>query len=158
MIALARPRRQKDTEVTNERAAHGRIGRTTLIRRETLAQAKPCRFDILRTGVQEAIEAIVEPRRREILRLVRDEEMTAGRIAAHFDVTRQAISQHLRVLYDAGLVSERRDGTRRIYRARPEGLIVLRAFLDAFWSDRLETLKREVEAEEKSRAANRDQH
>ena len=107
-------------------------------------------------GVQAAIEAIVEPRRREILRLVRDEEMAAGRIAAHFDVTRQAVSQHLRVLHGAGLVSERRDGTRRIYRVRPEGLIELRAFLDDFWSDRLEKLKREVEAEEKSRAANRD--
>jgi len=107
-------------------------------------------------GVQAAIEAIVEPRRREILRLVRDQEMTAGRIAAHFDVTRQAISQHLRVLHGAGLVSERRDGTRRIYRVRPEGLVELRAFLDDFWSGRLESLKREVEAEERSRAANRD--
>ena len=102
------------------------------------------------------IEAIAEPRRREILQLVRDEEMTAGRIAAHFDVTRQAISQHLRVLHGARLVSERRDGTRRLYRVRPEGLIELRAFLDDFWSDRLETLKREVEAEEKSRAAKRN--
>jgi len=106
--------------------------------------------------VQAAIEAIVEPRRREILRLVRDEEMAAGRIAAHFDVTRQAISQHLRVLHGAGLVSERRDGPRRIYRVRPEGLVELRTFLDDFWSDRLEKLKREVEAEEKSRGANRD--
>ena len=106
--------------------------------------------------MQAAIDAIVEPRRREILRLVRDEEMTAGGIAGHSDVTRQAISQHLRVLHGAGLVSERRDGTRRIYRVRPEGLIELRAFLDDFWSDRLEKLKREVEAEEKSRAANRD--
>ena len=107
--------------------------------------------------MQAAIEAIVEPRRRAILRLVRDEEMAAGRIAAHFDVTRQAISQHLRVLHGAGLVSERRDGTRRIYRVRPEGLNELRAFLDDFWSGRLEKLKREVESEEKSRAANRDQ-
>jgi DNA-binding transcriptional ArsR family regulator len=103
--------------------------------------------------VQAAIEAIVEPRRREILRLVRDQEMTAGTIAAHFDVTRQAISQHLRVLHSAGLVSQRRDGARRIYRVQPEGLLELRAFLDDFWSDRLDKLKREVEAEEKSRAA-----
>jgi DNA-binding transcriptional ArsR family regulator len=108
------------------------------------------------TGVQAALEAIVEPRRREILRLVRDQEMTAGRIAAHFDVTRQAISQHLRVLHGAGLVSERRDGTRRIYRVRPEGLLELREFLDDFWSDRLQKLKREAEAEEKSRAAKRN--
>ena len=87
---------------------------------------------------------------------MRDEELTAGRIAAHFDVTRQAISQHLRVLHGAGLVSERRDGTRRIYRVRPEGLIELRAFLDDFWKDRLEQLKREVEAEENRRAPSRD--
>ena len=87
---------------------------------------------------------------------MRGEEMTAGTIAAHFDVTRQAISQHLRVLHGAGLVSERRDGARRIYRVRPEGLVELRTFLDDFWSDRLEKLKREVEAEEKSRAGNRD--
>ena len=87
---------------------------------------------------------------------MRDEELTAGRIAAHFDVTRQAISQHLRVLHGAGLVSERRDGTRRIYRVRPEGLIELRAFLDDFWKDRLEQLKREVEAEENRRAASGD--
>jgi DNA-binding transcriptional ArsR family regulator len=112
--------------------------------------------DILPSDVQAAIEAIVEPRRREILRLVRDEEMTAGRIATHFDVTRQAISQHLGVLRGAGLVSERRDGTRRIYRVRPEGLTELRAFLDDFWSDRLEKLKHEIEAEEKGRGANRD--
>jgi DNA-binding transcriptional ArsR family regulator len=112
--------------------------------------------DILPSAVQAAIEAIVEPRRREILRLVRDEEMTAGRIATHFDVTRQAISQHLGVLRSAGLVSERRDGTRRIYRVRPEGLTELRAFLDDFWSDRLKKLKHEIEAEEKSRGANRD--
>jgi len=75
----------------------------------------------------------------------------SGRIAAHFDVTRQAVSQHLRILHDAGLVSERRDGTRRIYRARPEGLAELRAFLDEFWSERLEALKREVEAEHRRR-------
>ncbi len=87
---------------------------------------------------------------------MRDEEMTAGKIATHFEVTRQAISQHLRVLHGAGLVSERRDGTRRIYRVRPEGLIELRAFLDDFWSDRLEKLKREVEAEEDRRGTSRN--
>src|SRR5213075_3170906 len=94
--------------------------------------------------------------RRAILRLVRDEEMTAGRIAGHFDVTRQAVSQHLRILHGAGLVSERRDGTRRIYRARPEGLTELRAFLDEFWSERLEALRREAEAEQRRRVADRD--
>jgi DNA-binding transcriptional ArsR family regulator len=101
--------------------------------------------------VQAALEAIVEPRRREILRLVRDRELAAGQIAAHFDVTRQAISQHLGTLRDAGLVTERREGTRRIYRARPEGLSQVRAFLDEFWGPRLKALKREAEAEHKSR-------
>jgi len=101
--------------------------------------------------LQAAIDAIAEPRRREILGLVRDRELAAGEIAAHFDVTRQAVSQHLRNLRDAGLVSERRDGTRRIYRARPEGLTELRAFLDDFWGEHLEILKREVEAHHRSR-------
>ena len=70
-----------------------------------------------------ALKAIAAPRRREILSLVRADELSAGEIAAHFDVTRPAISQHLTVLKEAGLVSERRNGTRRLYKARPEGLI-----------------------------------
>ena len=99
---------------------------------------------------QEVIEAIAEPRRREILRLVRDAEMPAGEIAARFsDVTRPAISQHLRVLREAGLVGERRDGTRRLYRARPEGFASLREFLGSFWDERLGVLKREAESEER---------
>ena len=101
--------------------------------------------------LQAALDALAEPRRRDILRLVRDQEMAAGQIAAHFEVTRQAVSQHLRNLCDAGLMSERRDGTRRIYRARPEGLIELRAFLDDFWGERLDALKREIEADQRSR-------
>ena len=103
------------------------------------------------------LDAIAEPRRRDILRLVRDRALPAGEIAAHFDVTRPAISQHLRVLKDAGLVSERRDGTRRWYRARPEGLAELREFLAEYWQDGLEALKREAEREERSRGkARRD--
>jgi len=101
--------------------------------------------------MEAALKAIAEPRRRAILILVRGGELSAGEIAAHFDVTRQAVSQHLRNLRDAGLVSERRDGTRRIYRARPEGLTELRAFLDDFWGEHLEILKREVEAHHRSR-------
>jgi DNA-binding transcriptional ArsR family regulator len=71
--------------------------------------------------MEAALKAIAEPRRRQILLLVREGEMTAGEIASHFEVTRPAISQHLTVLKEAGLVSERRDGTKRIYRFRPEG-------------------------------------
>jgi DNA-binding transcriptional ArsR family regulator len=99
--------------------------------------------------VEAAARAIAEPRRRAILRLVRDDELSSGEIASHFDVTRPAISQHLSVLKEAGLVSERRNGTRRLYRARPEGLAELRAFLDELWGARLQALKREAEREEK---------
>jgi DNA-binding transcriptional ArsR family regulator len=110
--------------------------------------------------MQSAIQAISEPRRREILRLVRDREMPAGEIASRFDVTRTAISQHLTILKNAGLVTERREGTRRLYRARPEGLADLQAFLDGFWEDRLGRLKSEVEQEKKrgraARAARRN--
>lgn len=75
--------------------------------------------------------------------------MSAGEIASHFDVTRSAVSQHLRVLKDAGLLAERRKGTRRIYRMRPEGLAELREFIDGFWDVQLSALKREAEAEER---------
>ena len=99
--------------------------------------------------VEAALKAIAAPHRLRILRLVRDEELSAGEIAAHFDVTRPAVSQHLSVLKEAGLVNERRNGTRRLYRARPEGLVELRAFLDELWGERLEALKREAEREER---------
>jgi DNA-binding transcriptional ArsR family regulator len=99
--------------------------------------------------VEAALRAIAEPRRRQILRLVRDAEMSAGEIASHFDVTRSAVSQHLRVLKDAGLLAERRNGTRRIYRIRPEGLAELREFIDGLWEVKLAALKRVAEAEER---------
>ena len=98
-----------------------------------------------------ALRAIAEPRRREILRLVRRRELPAGAIAAHFAVTRPAISQHLRVLREAGLVDERRDGTRRLYRARPDTVEELRRFLDDFWTDRLERLRDAAEAKQRDK-------
>jgi DNA-binding transcriptional ArsR family regulator len=101
--------------------------------------------------VEAALKAIAAPRRRQILRLVRDDELSAGEIASNFDVTRPAVSQHLNVLKEAGLVSERRNGTRRLYRARPEGLAELRDFLEEFWDVRLEALKREAEKEERKK-------
>lgn len=91
------------------------------------------------------MRAIADPGRRQILALVRDRERAAGEIAAQFDVSWPAISQQLRVLREAGLVSERREGTKRFYRARPEGLREVRSFLDGFWDERLEILKQEVE-------------
>ena len=103
------------------------------------------------------LKAIVEPRRREILRLIRHAELSAGEIADHFDVTRPAISQHLGVLEAVGLVTMRRAGTKRLYRARPEGLTELRTFLSEFWDDRLQQLGRVAEAEAaEARKAGRD--
>jgi DNA-binding transcriptional ArsR family regulator len=99
--------------------------------------------------VQAVLEALVEPRRREILRLVRDGELTAGAIAGRFpDVARPTVSQHLRVLRSAGLVVERREGTRRFYRARPDALAELHAFVGEFWDARLAALKETLEEEE----------
>jgi DNA-binding transcriptional ArsR family regulator len=98
--------------------------------------------------VEAALKAIAAPRRRLILTLVRDGELSAGEIAGYFDVTRPAVSQHLNVLKEAGLVTERRNGTRRLYRARPEGLAQLKAFLEEFWEERLDALKAEAEREE----------
>ena len=98
--------------------------------------------------MEAALRAIAEPRRRTILRLVGSEEMSAGEIASHFDITRPAVSQHLTVLKHAGLLEERREGTRRLYRARPEGLEDVRGFIETFWDGRLERLRLAAEHEE----------
>ena len=96
-----------------------------------------------------ALRALAEPHRLKILLLVQDAELPAGEIATHFDVTRPAISQHLRVLKTAGLLTERRRGTQRLYRARPEGLAEVREYLNEFWEGRLRRLGRAAEAEER---------
>jgi DNA-binding transcriptional ArsR family regulator len=98
-------------------------------------------------ATDEALRALAEPRRRAILRLVARDEVAAGEIAAAFDVTRTAVSQHLTVLKNAGLLAERRDGTRRLYRARPEGLAGLRQFLDEMWGSSLDMARGLVEAD-----------
>jgi DNA-binding transcriptional ArsR family regulator len=96
------------------------------------------------------LRALAEPRRREILRLVWQQELPAGEIASQFAVSRPAISQHLTVLKDAGLIVERRDGTRRLYRARPEQVASVLAFLQSFWVESLAALKQAAEAEAQS--------
>jgi DNA-binding transcriptional ArsR family regulator len=102
--------------------------------------------------VDAALKALAEPRRREILRLVWSRELAASEIAEHFsEVTRSAISQHLGVLKAADLVRERRDGTRRLYRARPEEMARLRAFLDDYWTTGLERLRDVAEAAERDK-------
>ena len=99
-----------------------------------------------------ALKALAEPRRREILRLVWRQEMAATDIADHFhDVTRSAISQHLGVLKSANLVTERRDGTRRLYRAQQDEIKKLRRFLDDYWTTGLERLRDVAEAAQREK-------
>ena len=100
------------------------------------------------------MRAIAEPRRRAILNLINTVELPAGEIASHFDVTRPAISQHLRVLLNAELVTVRKEATRLLYRTRPEGLAELRDYLESFWSDSMELLKSAAEAEQRRTEAN----
>jgi DNA-binding transcriptional ArsR family regulator len=92
------------------------------------------------------LKAIAAPRRQEILRLVWNQERAAGDIAQHFDVSRPAISKHLRILREAGLLDERRKGTQRLYSARAEPLLELRRFLDSFWDEGLQAIKQAAEA------------
>ena len=97
----------------------------------------------------DALQVIAEPRRREILRIVWDEEASAGEIAARFDVSFPAVSQHLAVLRRAGFVRVRRDGTRRLYMADRERLGDLAAVLQRMWAtslDELAALAEEAEA------------
>jgi DNA-binding transcriptional ArsR family regulator len=91
--------------------------------------------------IVEAAAAIADPIRRRVLELVRDRELPAGELARQFDVSRPAVSRHLRVLREAGLVHERREGRLRLYRADPEPLAELRDWLARYWDDRLAALK-----------------
>jgi DNA-binding transcriptional ArsR family regulator len=97
----------------------------------------------------DAVQVVSEPHRREILRLVWTDELAAGDIAARFDLTFGAISQHLGVLRDAGFVRMRRAGNQRFYRADREHLGPLAKALEAMWSDALDRLAAAVEDEAK---------
>ena len=101
---------------------------------------------MLDTVSDAAFQALAEPRRRAILRLLRDRPRSVNEITGHFDVTQQAISQHLKVLKDAGLVAVRPHGQQRLYVVRPEGLDGLRDFLAEFWPGHLQRLKHAVES------------
>jgi DNA-binding transcriptional ArsR family regulator len=102
-----------------------------------------------------ALKAIAEPRRRQILRLVWGGELSAGEIAEHFEVSRPAISQHLRVLKEADLLEERREGTKRLYRARITTVEQLQRFLDDYWTGGLDRLRDVAEAAETAKQATR---
>jgi len=106
-------------------------------------------------AVDTALRALAEPRRREILKLVKNRERTATDIATHFPISRPAISQHLKALEEAQLVTVRLDGTRRWYRARPEGLVEVRGWVESMWADGLRDLKRAAEHETGTRATAR---
>jgi DNA-binding transcriptional ArsR family regulator len=99
--------------------------------------------------IEKAIHALSEPRRRDILYLVRDGELTSSAIASHFDITAPAVSQHLKVLEDSGLVVVRREGTKRYYQLRREGFAELKQYIDRFWDDSLMRLKEAAEEEER---------
>jgi DNA-binding transcriptional ArsR family regulator len=98
-------------------------------------------------GTDAVLRALADPNRRDIIRLIHDTELPAGQIAAHFTLTQQAVSQHLAVLKKAGLLDERREGTRRLYRFHSDALTPVRELLDEFWPDALQRLKRVVERE-----------
>jgi DNA-binding transcriptional ArsR family regulator len=92
------------------------------------------------------LDALGDPTRRAVLELLRDGPRAVGDIAAELPVSRPAVSQHLRVLRGAGLVDDRREGTRHLYRVEPEGLNVLRTYLESFWHERLAAYKAAAEA------------
>jgi DNA-binding transcriptional ArsR family regulator len=92
-----------------------------------------------------ALRALAEPNRRAILEVVRERPQSVGEIAERFDISQQAISQHLRVLRDAGLVEEQRQGTRHLFAVRPEGFEAVHEFLARFWGGHLGQLKQAAE-------------
>src|SRR5919204_4617358 len=95
-----------------------------------------------------ALQALGDPTRRAVLEHLRDGPHAVGEIAARLPVSRPAVSQHLRVLKEAGLVTERQNGTRRLYRVDPDGLAELREYLEGFWEEALASFKAAAEAEE----------
>lgn len=95
-----------------------------------------------------AFQALAEPHRRAILRLLREQPRSVGDIAGQFQITQQAVSQHLKVLKDAGLVEARPQGQRRLYVVRPEGLAGVHDFLADFWPGSLDRLKQAVESDD----------
>ncbi|WP_222127384.1 helix-turn-helix transcriptional regulator [Bacillus sp. X1(2014)] len=99
--------------------------------------------------IEKVLHALAEPRRRDILYLVRDGELTSSAIASHFDISAPAISQHLKVLEQSGLVVVRRDGTKRYYGIRRDGFTELKQYIDRFWDDSLLRLKEAAEEEER---------
>ena len=96
------------------------------------------------------MDALGDPTRRAIFEQLRSGARSVGEIAAELPVSRPAVSQHLRVLKEAGLVTERRNGTRRLYRVDPDGLGELRRYVEDYWTEALAAFKAEAERERRS--------
>jgi DNA-binding transcriptional ArsR family regulator len=88
-----------------------------------------------------ALKALAEPNRRAILTLVAGEARPVGEIAGHLSITPQAVSRHLKVLHEAGLVDERREGTRHLFAVNPDGFAAVQEFLASFWAEHLGSLR-----------------
>jgi DNA-binding transcriptional ArsR family regulator len=99
---------------------------------------------------QSALTALADPTRRHVFERLRGGPKSVGRIAHGMPVSRPAVSQHLKVLKQAGLVGDRAVGTRRVYYIDPKGLAAIRSWLDQFWEDALQSFKAEVEKKDVS--------
>ena len=97
------------------------------------------------TNDRSAVAVLAEPTRLAIFELLADGPRPVGELAAQLPVTRPAVSQHLKVLKEAGLVTDRQEGTRRFYQLNPQGIEEVRAYFDRFWSMALESFKVTVE-------------
>lgn len=100
---------------------------------------------------ESALAALGDPTRRALFELLADHPSSVGELARLTPVSRPAVSQHLRVLKDAGLVLDEKEGTRHVYRLDPEGLAFLRDYIDRFWSSALAGFKERIEKEEKDK-------
>ncbi|MFI5608183.1 ArsR/SmtB family transcription factor [Amycolatopsis sp. NPDC051903] len=94
----------------------------------------------------EQLTALADPSRRAIVEALRSGPRAVGELAATLPISRPAVSQHLKVLKEAGLVTDRAEGTKRLYRLRPDGIAALRAYLDRMWSDALSSFARQAES------------
>jgi DNA-binding transcriptional ArsR family regulator len=136
---------RSSTPRTDDRATSASSS-ATAVDRSTRRSSHPRREATAPAATDAVLRALADPHRRQILRLVQHAELPAGRIAASFTLSQQAVSQHIGVLKQAGLLIERREGTRRLYALRHESLEVVRELLSEFWPDALGQLKRSVEA------------
>jgi DNA-binding transcriptional ArsR family regulator len=97
---------------------------------------------------EQSLEALADPTRRAIFDRIKLRALPVGEIATGLPVSRPAVSQHLRILKEAGLVTERRQGARRLYRADPAGLASLHGYIEDFWKQALDSYKRHLDGEE----------